>query len=85
MSCTTANIVSYSHGFGVGWLSLAIPALKADDTPLESGPLSLQQESWLGGSYPLGALTGEILFAMLLNLTNLKISMMALAIPNLVQ
>ncbi|KAG4071882.1 hypothetical protein HA402_006043 [Bradysia odoriphaga] len=51
-----ANIVGFSHGFGVGWLSSAVPALKAEDTPLESGPLSLQQESWLGGSYPLGAL-----------------------------
>ncbi|XP_037038930.1 facilitated trehalose transporter Tret1-2 homolog [Bradysia coprophila] len=79
-----ANIVGYSHGFGVGWLSSAVPALKAEDTPLDSGPLSLQQESWLGGSYPLGALTGEILFSLLLNFTSLKITMMAMAIPNLI-
>ncbi len=80
-----ANIVSYSHGFGVGWLSSALIVLKSEETPLTTGPLTMQNESWLAGSYPLGALTGDILFSLLLKFMGRKTSMMALAIPNLVK
>lgn len=80
----TANIISYSHGFGVGWLSSALPVLTSKDTPLKSGPLTLDEISWLGGVYPLGALFGDVLFSVLLNCMGRRSSMMALALPNIV-
>lgn len=49
-----------------------------------SGPLTLEETSWLAGSYPLGALLGDVLFSVLLNYLGRKIPMMVLAIPNLV-
>lgn len=81
----TANIICYSHGFGVGWLSSALPVLKSDKTPLQGGPLTLEQISWIGGAYPLGALLGDVLFSVLLNCMGRKSCMMALAIPNIVE
>lgn len=39
-----ANIVSYSHGFGVGWLSSALIVLKSEKSPLTTGPLTMMRE-----------------------------------------
>ncbi|KAJ6649968.1 Facilitated trehalose transporter Tret1, partial [Pseudolycoriella hygida] len=83
-SVFVANIIAYSHGFGVGWLSSAIPTLRSDSTPLKSGPLTLEQISWLGGSFPLGALFGDLLFSLLLNFMGRKTSLMVMALPNLI-
>lgn len=81
----TVNIISLCHGFAVGWLSAAVPILKSEDTPLQSGPLTVEQTMWLGGVYPLGGFVGNCIFGILVNYFGRITSMSLLAIPNFVR
>ncbi|XP_037039365.1 facilitated trehalose transporter Tret1-like isoform X4 [Bradysia coprophila] len=76
------SIISLCHGFAVGWLSSAVPILKSEDTPLQSGPLTVQQTMWLGGVYSLGGAIGSGVFGILVNYFGRTTSMSLLAIPN---
>jgi len=78
------NIISFCHGFAVGWLSSAVPILKSDETPLLSGPMTLEQTMMLGGLYPLGGFLGNCVFAVLVNYFGRITSMSFLAFPNIV-
>ncbi|KAG4078315.1 hypothetical protein HA402_013025 [Bradysia odoriphaga] len=78
------NLISLCHGFAVGWLSSAVPILKAEDTPLASGPLTVQQTMWLGGVYPLGGVVGNGVFGILANYFGRPMSMSLLALPNFI-
>ncbi|XP_037039363.1 facilitated trehalose transporter Tret1-like isoform X2 [Bradysia coprophila] len=78
------NLISLCHGFAVGWLSAAVPILKAEDTPLQSGPLTVQQTMWLGGVYPLGGVVGNGVFGILVNYFGRPMSMSLLALPNFI-
>lgn len=78
------NIISLCHGFAVGWLSAAVPILKSEDTPLQSGPLTVGQTMWLGGVYPLGGFVGNCIFGLLVNYFGRITSMSLLALPNFV-
>lgn len=35
-------------GCAMGWLSMALPLLRSDASPLETGKLSLSEMSWIG-------------------------------------
>lgn len=78
------NIISFCHGFAVGWLSPATPILKSKDTPLLSGPLTLEQTMWLGGVYHMGAVLGNCVFGVLVNYFGRTTPMSLLALPNIV-
>lgn len=78
------NIISLCHGFAVGWLSAAVPILKSKGTPLQSGPLTVEQTMWLGGVYPLGGFVGNCVFGVLVNYFGRVASMSLLALPNFV-
>lgn len=57
-------------GFGcaVGWLSMALPLLQSDDSPLENGKLSVSDLSWIGSIMSIGALTGNLLYGFLVTI-----------------
>lgn len=46
-SSIIANVICLCHGLAIGWLSPNLPKLEAENSPLESGPLNLQQKSWV--------------------------------------
>lgn len=68
----------------MGWLSPAIPILKSKETPLQSGPLTLEQTMWLGGVYHIGAILGNCVFGVLVNYFGRITPMSLLAFPNIV-
>lgn len=78
-------MISFIHGFATGWLSGVILTLESPlDTPLESGPITSIRRSWLGGLISIGGLFGNVLFTVLGSYVGQKISVILLAIPNLV-
>lgn len=75
--------MTFTHGVGVGWLAPSLPLLGSGNTPLES-PVTIDQASWVGSLIGLGALTGNIIFGLLLDRLGRKLCMYFLAIPNIV-
>lgn len=75
--------MTFTHGVGVGWLAPSLPLLGSGSTPLES-PVTIDQASWVGSLIGLGALTGNIIFGLLLDRLGRKVCMYLLAIPNIV-
>lgn len=46
-SSIIANVICLCHGIAIGWLSPNLPKLEASNSPLESGPLTLSEKSWV--------------------------------------
>lgn len=63
----SANIIMLGYGCGIGWFVMALPLLKSNDTPISSGPLTDDQESWVGSILSVGSLTGNFVFGFLVN------------------
>lgn len=56
------NLISLSHGCMVGWLTPVLPLLKSDNTPLTTGPLSLEDVSWMASIAPIGSVFSALIF-----------------------
>lgn len=79
-----AAIMAVANGVLIVWLTPILPLLKSDETPLESGPLSLQEVSWLGSIVPVGAMIGSFVGRPLTNRVGCKRMMELLPIPTIV-
>lgn len=53
---TTANLIVFSHGVLVSWVAPILPLLKSIDTPLTTGPMSVEEISWLVSLGALGSM-----------------------------
>lgn len=67
-----ANLPVLGYGCGIGWVSLALPLLKSDETPLTTGKLSIVELSWIGSILSMGSLTGNLIFGVLVNFCGTK-------------
>lgn len=56
----TANLIVFSHGCLVSWITPILPLLKSNDTPLTSGPLSLEEVSWVVSIGALGSMIAAL-------------------------
>lgn len=56
------NITSLAYGLAVGWCSYNMPILLSDDSPMESGPVSIAQMSWIASIYCIGGAIGSFIF-----------------------
>lgn len=70
-------------GCAIGWLSPALPLLSSTDTPLLSGPFTMEETSWSGSSFPIGSLIGNLLFTVFVVRVGAKVTLLSLAIPQL--
>jgi len=55
-------LLGFSFGAFCGWPSAAILILKAEDSPLPSGPITDQEASWIASTMCLGGLAGTLFF-----------------------
>lgn len=77
------NIISLAHGSATGWLSPSLPVLQSDDTHLVSGPISMEELSWIGGLLSLGGIVGNFMFSAIAGKFGRKFALILLAFPNL--
>lgn len=74
----------FAHACLAGWIATAFPLLQSEDTPLESGPITVEQTSWLGSLMPLGAVVGTFLYGFIAGWFGIRWTMMLLCIPSLI-
>lgn len=65
-------------------MSPALGKLISNDTPLVTGPISIEQVSWVGSINCLGALIGSLTFGYLFTSLGSKRALLFLAIPDIV-
>lgn len=80
----TANLASLSIGCSIGWLSPALRTLESNDTPLSTGPLTVDEVSWVGSLMHLGGLCGFPLYAAIAKRFGRKNAIASLIIPLIV-
>lgn len=78
------NLISLSQGTAVGWTSPFLPILQSKETPLESGPVSNEETSWIGATLCIGAIIGTFLFGWMADKFGRKISACTVALPQMV-
>ncbi|XP_055590221.1 facilitated trehalose transporter Tret1-like [Uranotaenia lowii] len=78
------NVINLSDGAGHGWVSPFLPLLQSPDTPLiDTGPVSIDQASWIGSVLCLGGLFGSLPYCWLVQQFGIKWALVCLAIPNI--
>lgn len=80
-SLFSANLISFSHGCIIGWVTPALMLLTSDETPLSSGPITLEELSWIGSMNSIGAMLGTFSFGCFTTLIGCKRAMTFLALP----
>ena len=78
------NIISVAHGAALGWLSPMLLILKSPDTPLNSGPLSIDEASWLGAIVSVGGVIGNFVFGYIAKQFGRKQALFFLVFPQTV-
>lgn len=73
-------------GFGVleGWNSPSSLLFNSAETPLASGQITSEEESWIASLLNVGALMGNIFFGIISNHFGRKLPLLAITIPMIV-
>lgn len=79
----TACLITYSHGSSIGWLAPAIEWFRSDKSPLDSGVITTEEISWIGGTGYLGAVFGVIISSFESYLIGCKRTLAFLAVPTI--
>lgn len=77
-----ANFFIIGHGCSVGWVSPSLPILQSADSPI--GPISIEDASWIGALFSLGAGFGVLSFGMLSVYIGNKKSLILCVVPSLI-
>lgn len=72
------------YGTVCGWPSAAFLVLQSDNSPLETGILTLAEASWVGSIMCIGGLIGNLFFGMLANRFGRKRSLVFAGVPLIV-
>lgn len=80
----TVNLVTFCQGFSLGWVTPTLQILQSENSPLESGPITLEETILLGVLPAVGGLAGTLLFSILSNYLGRIVSISLLIFPNMV-
>uniref|UniRef100_A0A182QMH1 Major facilitator superfamily (MFS) profile domain-containing protein n=1 Tax=Anopheles farauti TaxID=69004 RepID=A0A182QMH1_9DIPT len=78
------HIITASYGVTVGWPAPIIPLLRSPDTPLPSGPITVEEASWVGATLCIGGTIGTILFAVIHTYYGKKVGLLLISVPHLI-
>nr|CAD7464007.1 unnamed protein product [Timema tahoe] len=65
MAAMIINLLAFTQGNVVGWVSPSLPFLQSDHSPLAGGPISDESASWVGSIACLGGLAAVPIFTYL--------------------
>jgi hypothetical protein len=57
----TMNLLAFSYGASCGWTSASVPILMSEDTPLDTGPMTLNDASWIAAGMMVAGFAGNLL------------------------
>lgn len=75
------NAIAILYGLSLGWASPSILFLTSDESPLASGPLTLEQASWVAAFIPLGNIVGNFLLLPISEYLGRRNTILVLVIP----
>ncbi|EDO63618.1 AGAP007753-PB [Anopheles gambiae str. PEST] len=78
------HIITASYGVTVGWPAPIIPLLRSPETPLPSGPVTVDEASWIGSTLCIGGTIGTILFAIIHTYFGKKIALLLTSVPHII-
>lgn len=76
-----ANVITFAYGCIIGWVSSAIAQLMSTESPLDSGPITVEEASWIGSIICLGSLLGIFSYGYVCAVIGSKRAMCLIAIP----
>lgn len=76
-----ANMITFSFGSFIGWVASAIAHLMSAESSLGSGPITVEEASWIGSIICLGGILGAFLFGCVCAITGSKRALCLIAIP----
>lgn len=74
-------MITFAYGCIIGWVSSALAQLMSVDSPLASGPITVEEASWIGSIICLGSLLGILSFGYVCAIIGSKRAMSFIAIP----
>ncbi|XP_037050237.1 facilitated trehalose transporter Tret1-like [Bradysia coprophila] len=83
LAVVCVNLVSFCQGFSIGWVSPSLQVLRSENSPLDSGPITLLETILLGAIPLLGGFIGIVLFSILTNHFGRITTITLLAFPNM--
>ncbi|XP_055848186.1 uncharacterized protein LOC129913473 [Episyrphus balteatus] len=78
----TVNLIAFSHGIGLGWVAPMLLIFQSPESPLAFN-VSVQEISWIGAYVGVGAVTGSLIFGVLLDLIGRKKCLYIVAVPHI--
>ncbi|BFF96066.1 facilitated trehalose transporter Tret1-like [Drosophila madeirensis] len=66
LATVIVNIITFGHGFGVGWLSPTLGYIQSTDSPLDLA-VNIDEISWLGSMIGIGGMAGNLIIGLLLD------------------
>lgn len=72
------------HGVSCGWSSVCAILLTSDETPLESGKITMDEASWIASLLCVGGLPGNVFCGIVTNKYGRKKPLIFIAIPTIV-
>jgi len=78
------NLMTFCFGLAVGWPSSTLIQLQSQETPLKSGPLTIDEASWTSSIMCLGGAVSTIFYGWISEKLGRKPSLLCLFFPTLV-
>ncbi|XP_059610684.1 facilitated trehalose transporter Tret1-like [Phlebotomus argentipes] len=81
---SASNFPTLFFGLSIGWVSPSIPQLLSPESPLPSGPISVDEASWVSSIPYLSGAFGTVIFGWLVDHLGRKYSVYIGAVPNII-
>uniref|UniRef100_A0A8D8L2Z9 Facilitated trehalose transporter Tret1 n=2 Tax=Culex pipiens TaxID=7175 RepID=A0A8D8L2Z9_CULPI len=83
LGALAVNIITLGHGAVIGWVSPALLYLQSNGVHLTTGPVTIEQASWIGSTLCIGGLIGATVFGALADRCGKRLGLQLIAIPQL--
>lgn len=75
-------MLSFGYGLGLGWASPNVPFLLSTESPMVTGPITMDQSTWISSMFCLGGPFGTVAYSLLIDVIGRKWSLVIIGIPH---
>lgn len=80
----SVTLLTFGYGMSTGWSSPSIHLLTSIESPLPTGPISIEEASWIASVNSIGGLIGNFFFGFITCQFGRKIPLILMAVPTIV-
>lgn len=78
------NLATFGWGLTVAWSSPSLPFLMSEESPLDSGPVTKEQATWIGSIVCIGGAIGAFFYGLAVERFGRKPTMFLIAVPQII-